>query len=280
MTCPQNKSTLRCVSFIILVIQCYLVSGTVTSINTYINTKDAYKRPEIEKISHSILAPGDDNKSIKSISRSDKVGNVIFNDNIAFSPSSVQTSADTGKNNKGKRFSNSIEPRGLENHRLEGPLSSEIMTSAAAAAIASSPDFHFQKSGNDLKIASDNSHHTTATHQSNNVVRGAGVIDVSGQGQSRSFFPDGFHGQNGWASNTGSCLFSCSSNSRGFGQGASCCQLNYVQCCPNPKNEHVNFKNLHHGRSYFLGGGIKGGYGWGNARICRKLNNMCLKMKF
>lgn len=273
MTYPNNKDTLRCVSFIILVIQCYLVSCTVTSINTYINTKDAHKRPEIEKISHSISAPGDDQKSIKSISRSDKVGNVIFNDNIAFSPSSVQISADKVKN-KEKRFSNTIEARGLENHRLEGPLSSEMMSSAAAAAVSSSP--HFHSPGNDLKIASDNSHHTTATHQSNNVVRGAGVIEVGGQGQSRSFFPDGLHGQNGWASNTGSCLFSCSSNSRSFGQGgsASCCQLNYVQCCPNPQNELLNFKNLHHGRSYYLGGGIKNGYGWGNLRICYLIDHV------
>lgn len=240
------------------------IAASVTNISTYTPDTTLLRKNDIVKSSREIGSPS----GISA--RSDKVGNVIFNDNFAFGGSSVTT--DNGEGNKRKyapviteeqswKDHSSASPAGgfLQNHRLEGPLSPEIVKSAAIAASASTNI----NEGNDLKFSSDSSYNI---HLPNGVT-GAGA-SVVGHGHGRSYnIPNQ---QYGWASNPGSCLFSCSSGSFGAADAVSCCQLNYIQCCPNPRQEQWNFKNLHHGRGHLGAGGLGGiigkggGYGWGN----------------
>lgn len=277
MTRHVSKRKFSSTSFLILLLHyARPIPCTVTTINSYdhLNEVSVHKTPEIKKSSHRISTSGDNSSdNDKSLTRrSDKVGNVIFSDNFDFSTASAPHPSDSVRNKKKNLLNDDIAGGFLRNHRLEveEPLSPEIASSATAAAIAT---FHHGfPAENDLKIANDNVHTAAAAHHTaTSVVRGAGA-SVIGAGQSRSLLPgEGFGGHNGgWASNSGNCLFSCASaGSFGHGPPVSCCQLNYVQCCPNPHHEQWNFKNLHHGRGNFLGSGsiAKSGYGWGNVRI-------------
>lgn len=244
-------------NFLLILLHLEIVHCTVTNYNSY---EVVHKTPEIEKSDRRISLPAIDknNRRGEPLSRSDKVGNVIFDDNVAFTSSSVDTRA--------RQYSTDDVARGLlRNHRLEGPLSSQEIAStaqaaAATAALTTSPGMGTE---NDQKNTGD------SVHAGNTLVSGAGISQL---GNGRSLLPREF-GQHGWASNPGSCLFSCNSGSFGqnYGPPVSCCQLNYVQCCPNQHHEQWNFKNLHHGRGHVLGNGIaKSGFGWGKL-ICRSI---------
>ncbi|CAL8080953.1 unnamed protein product [Orchesella dallaii] len=225
-----------------------------------------------------------------SISRNDNTGNVIFNDNIAFGGTSSSSSSRrqernynsaTGGERGQRQVSNSVAGGFLQNHRLEGPLSPEVASSSAVAAAAAATTTNAisptSYSENDLKLAgsSDNRQQErsipTIGIYGDGGVGGAGATFLGG-GQERAYMANQYQ-NHGWASNSGSCLFSCSAGNNFGGATASCCQQNYVQCCPNPQHEQWNFKNLHHGRGYGYGSSgsiipshnFKGGNGWGSS---------------
>lgn len=196
-------------------------------------------------------------------------GNVIFNDNFPFG----STGSGGGGNKRKKSLDelqevnfiknqNSLAGGLLQNHRVTGDLihNSADITSAAAAAIVS--DFYRKRNNFKFPNEKDDNIQHQSVHQANVAgIVGDGHPSSGGNARALAPFHEGTH-KHGWASNSGSCLFSCSGGNIGAG-AVSCCQLNYIQCCPNPHQESLNFKNLHHGRGLTGGNFGKIGYAWG-----------------